>query len=194
MNILKFKSQLPEEKQPIENGQWIESIQNGDASVFETLFRTYYASLCGFVYQYTKSTEAAEEIVQNIFLKIWENHEKWKPHGTIKSYLYKAAKNHSLNYLKHQTRKQKIFDSEAVVEIQSDITPADELHGRELHKAVSYAVNKLPEKCRLIFNLNRQEGMTYTDIADNLDISIKTVETQMGRALKTLRRILAPFL
>jgi len=96
--------------------------------------------------------------------------------------------------LKHQTRKQKVFDSEADLEQHTNLTPEVELHRKELHKAITYAVNKLPEKCRLIFNLNRQEGMTYTDIADSLDISIKTVETQMGRALKTLRKILSPFL
>jgi len=72
MNILKLKTQLQDKSQPIKDEQWVESIRNGETFAFETLFRTYYTSLCGFVFQYIKSTDAAEEIVQNIFLKIWK--------------------------------------------------------------------------------------------------------------------------
>jgi len=109
-------------------------------------------------------------------------------------YLYRAAKNLSLNHLKHE-KVVREWENEELMKIRlSENDPEEELFQHELSFAIQRAIDRLPERCRLTFTLHRQEGLTYTEIASVLNISIKTVETQMGRALKTLRKLLLPYL
>lgn len=173
--------------------RWTEEIRNGDRVAFEALFRTYAGRLCSFTRQYVKSAEVAEEMVQDLFFKIWRRREGWKLRGSVKSYLYTAARNQALNYLKHQ-RVVDEWTEEARYHNHHDSngrSPEDELCYKELSQAIEEALNQLPERRRLIFTLSRQHDMTYKEIAETLDISIKTVETQMSRALKMLRKLLS---
>ena len=172
----------------------IEKIKTGDTKIFEVLFREYYYSLCRFTAGLIKSSSAAEDLVQEIFVKVWENRTKLNPNGSLKVYLYRASMNRALNYLKHlkivnnwaevsNSRPQKILPD-----------PEQEFLRKELFSSINDAVKKLPEKCRTIFILQRKEGLTYKEISEVLNISVNTVETQMGRALKKMREIMFPYL
>ncbi|MGA7837651.1 MAG: RNA polymerase sigma-70 factor [Ignavibacteriaceae bacterium] len=167
-------------------------IQSGDVKIFEALFREYYYSLSRFTTSIVKSSSAAEDLVQDIFLKIWENRQTWNPQGTIKTYLYRASKNQALNYLKHLN----VVNNWAEFSRNSfsSINPEDEFERKELLNSVNGAINQLPEKCKMIFLLHRHEDLSYREISEVLNISISTVETQMGRALKKIREILFPYL
>ena len=131
--------------------------------------------------------------MQEVFVSVWNQRERLNPSKMIKSYLFTAVKNEALNELRHrdvQTRSQeRILDT-----IAKDLTPEQELTSAEINKEIYYAINELPEKCREIFKMNRFDDLKYAEIAEILNISIKTVETQMGRALKKLRERLKPFL
>ena len=167
-------------------------IQAGDQEAFAALFNSFHGPLCAFVYRYLAVRELAEEIVQDVFLYIWDRRETWLP-SSIKAYLFTAARNGALSYLRHQhVVEQRGADS---IQLFSGSVPSveDQLDASELVRAVQSAVNRLPTRCRLIFTLHREQGLKYSEIAEVLKLSPKTVEVQMGRALKSLRKSLADF-
>ena len=168
-------------------------IKNGDKKAFEGLFRASCPLLVSFAYRFVRDIAIAEELVQDVYVSIWQNRAGIDPHGNFKIYLLKAVKNKALNYLKHQkTISNLLIDIElSSVEIK---TPHDIMKDDEIGKAIAQSLASLPEKCRLVFALNRFDGFSYRQIAELLDISLKTVETHMGRALKHLRRGLAHLL
>lgn len=167
--------------------QWAERIQDGDRQAFRALFRRYAEPLCTFAEQYTKSPEIAEELVQDLFLKIWKDRTRWSPTTSVKSYLYAAARNLALDYLKHE-RVVETWKQEALRNGRSSPrTPDESLRRKELGQDVREAVDELPERRKYVFKLSRQHGLTYREIATVLDISIKTVETHMRRAFRFLR-------
>jgi RNA polymerase sigma-70 factor (ECF subfamily) len=168
----------------------IKKIQKGDKSAFEQLFKSHYAPLCDYAHRYIKNPQAAEDQVQEVFVKIWEIRKDWNPKGTIKAYLYTAVRNQSLNYLKHQ----KIVDQWKKEERKASRNTSNPLPSSEyavnlqkLKKQVQEAIQQLPEKRREVFELSRNHGLTYKEIAKSLGISVKTVETQMSRSLRHLR-------
>lgn len=171
--------------------QWADRIQDGDRAAFEALFRAYAEPLCAFTEQYTQSPEIAEELVQDLFFKIWKNRDHWSPTVSVKSYLYTAARNLALDYLKHErvveTWKEETFQERPVLE-----APDERLHHDQLRKAVQEAVENLPDRSRQVFKLSRRHGLTYQEISQVLDISVNTVETYMRRAFRSLREQLAP--
>lgn len=184
-------------KESASSGEYSESeiiakVRSGDVKIFESLFREYYYSLSRFTASITRSSSAAEDLVQDIFLKIWQNREEWNPQGTIKTYLYRASKNQALNYLKHLSIVNNWAEISKDSLVNSSVNPEDEIIRKELLTSVSDAVNKLPEKCKMIFLLHRHEGLSYREISEVLNISISTIETQMGRALKKIREIMFP--
>jgi RNA polymerase sigma-70 factor (family 1) len=172
----------------------IKKIQSGDVKIFEALFREYYYGLSRFTTSIVKSSSAAEDLVQDIFLKIWENRQNWSPQGTIKTYLYRASKNQALNYIKHLNVVNNWAELSRNSFSSSSLNPEDEFERKELLTSVNGAINKLPEKCKMIFLLHRHEGLSYREISEVLNISLSTVETQMGRALKKIRGIMFPYL
>jgi len=149
------------------------------------LFRKYYSPLCDFVMRIVKSRDATEDIVQEVFARLWIDRTDWFPEISVRAYLHKAVRNTALNYLKHL---QVITSWSARQPEVSGGDIVEEVANRELLTAIQEAIDRLPDGSRTIFLLNREEGLTYTEIADVLNISKKTVETQMGRALKALRR------
>jgi RNA polymerase sigma-70 factor (ECF subfamily) len=159
---------------------------------FESTIRAHYARLCTFVRRYVESDDEAEDIVQEVFVRLWENVEQFDFADPL-PYLYKSARNAVVS----ASRKTRVRDRwRAAAQAGPPpvaAAPDVELHHRELRKAVSAAIAALPPRCRAIFLMNRQEDLSYAEIADVLGISIKTVETQMGRALKLLRGRMAPF-
>lgn len=167
-------------------------LSKNDKTVYEQLFRTYYADLCKFGLKYVRDETIAEEIVQEIFINIWERRAALKITSSIKSYLFTAVRNRSFNYIKLQLPKeQKKVDIEGIGLLMDDDSEK-ELRMEELKSYVQVAIEALPNKCRVIFDLSRNAGMTYKEIAEELDISVKTVENQVGLALKKLREQLNP--
>lgn len=179
---------------PSAEDKLVERVRKGDGAAFEAIFRLYYTRLCKFVFHIVGSPAAAGDLVEDLFVKLWEGRKEWSPEGSLRTYLYKAAKNQALNYLKHQSVVRSWQREMANGMLLHEFGPEEELHQKELMNAIHHAIALLPERCRLIFVLHRQHGMTYREIAKVLDISVKTVETQMGRALKALRQILRPYL
>jgi RNA polymerase sigma-70 factor (ECF subfamily) len=191
---VKQKFELDNHQSDEMENQWIVKIRSGDAAAYEELFRQYYPRLCTFAEKIVQSKQIAEEIVQEIFLKIWEHKATWTPRCPINMYLYRAAKNISLNHLKHE-KVVRDWEEEEIRNLSfEDSDPEKELYRNELSAAIRQAVDQLPERCRLTYILSRQEGLKYSEIAFVLNVSVKTVETQMGRALKTLRSLLSPYL
>ena len=168
----------------------VEKIIAGNHTAFEMLFKTYSQRLIYFSRRYVLDKQTAENIVQDVFLRIWQNKENLNPSKSIKSYLFTAVKNESLKQLRHlsvEKQQQENVSRLSVVEL----TPDEAIDKNELKGELNKAINDLPEKCREIFYMSRFDQLKYSEIADILGISIKTVETQMGRALKKLRGQLA---
>jgi RNA polymerase sigma-70 factor (ECF subfamily) len=169
--------------------EWIIRIREGDADAFKNLFETYCQALIYFAWRYVKNTQIAENIVQDVFLRIWLNRTKLNPALKIKSYLYKAVKNQAMQHL----RKAKLENRKGSIQSPDSSTksPEDVLDEKEIAISVQRAISELPSKCRLIFTMSKYSNLTYSEIAEIQNISIKTVETHMGRALKFLRKRLA---
>ena len=164
------------------------------AAEFEALFRTHYGPVCRFLDSVVQSRDVAEELAQDVFLRMWEMLDAAGVVPITPAYLFGAAHNRALQYLRHQrviarsaARVVSAFDA-------APVTPFDELAQHDLAAAIDRAVAELPERCRLVFVLSRQQHLGYTEIAQALGVSVRTVETQMWRALKRLRARLAPFL
>lgn len=157
----------------------------------EGLFRQYYRQLCGFALGYVKETDQAEDIVQELFARLWQEREGLTIQVSVKSYLFAAVRNRCLNALATKKHMRPLDE-------ERDDLPASEGRGEEEHAErsarVLAAVEALPTERRRIFRLSRNEGLKYQEIAERLDISVKTVENQMGKALKTLREELADLL
>lgn len=167
-------------------------INIGDEKVFESLFREFYAPLAAFAMKYVKDTEMAEEIVQELFSDMWAKTDRLHIKTSIRSYLFGAVRNACLNHIKHLKVEQKYADRTRLSTSQGEATDFLELD--ELKQKISVALDKIPEKCREIFELNRFEGKRYKEIADELNLSLKTVENQMGKALKIMRDELGDYL
>lgn len=170
------------------------AIQSGQTPAFEMLFKTHYQPLCRYANSYLKDPDGAEEIVQAAFIGFWEKRKSISIDTSLKSYLYRVIRNSCLNELKHEQVKQKYFANETLKgEAQSQ--PADQLAIHvELEEKIREAIQTLPEQCRLIFRMSRFEELKYQEIADQLNLSVKTVENQMGKALKIMRVQLKEYL
>jgi RNA polymerase sigma-70 factor, ECF subfamily len=153
---------------------------------FEELFRTYYTDCVRFAYSYIDNLPAAEDIVQQVFLKIWEKRREIHIHTAPKSYLLTAVRNTAISHIRKK-------DPLILVENMTDANgaaPQINMEARELESEINRAVDSLPEKCREVFLLSRQQKLTYKEIAYTLNIAEKTVENQMGKALKILHQYL----
>ncbi|MFH5834309.1 RNA polymerase sigma-70 factor [Halalkalibaculum sp. DA384] len=169
--------------------QLFQQVKAGDPEAFETLFRSYYDRLIKFVWGYVKSEAIAEEIIQELFTKIWEEGESIEINRSVKNYLYTSARNMSLDYLKHKKVVQNWEQEKQALRKEKPMTSDLEknLHQKFVLEEVEKAIQSLPKRRRMIFILSRYEGMTYREIAEFLDISVNTVETQISRALNSLR-------
>ena len=164
-------------------------IAQGNSNAFEHIFRKYYADLTRFSLKFIREETLAEEIVQEVFIKIWEKRKEIQVQSSFKSYLYTSVRNSSLNFLKSKFSQFSSAELEDK-DHQSTQNSEDELTGKELDLIIAQAIQNLPEKCRVIFQLSRQGGLSYKEIATELKISPKTVENQMGIALKKLKQFL----
>ena len=172
---------------------WAAQIRAGNADAFEKLFNAYCQPLINFAARYAKDVALAENMVQDVFLKIWKNREQLDPGLNIRAYLYTAVKNAALKHLRHADIRQKSVDRIKGLTAPAR-TPEDDLTEQELTDSIQRAIASLPDRCHKIFCMNRFDGLTYAEIAEVQNVSVKTVETHMGRALKSLRKQLLQFL
>ena len=170
-------------------------IKNGDEQAFELLFRRYYSKLRGFVNKFLHNHEEAEEIVEEIFIKIWENRKSINPNDSLVSYMFKMAQNMSLN-----TLRKKKTESKTIEVLKAEYIDSVYLYGyedyrfRELENNIVCAIEQISPRSKEVFLLSRMRGLKYNQIADKLNISVKTVETHISKALKILRLQLRDFL
>ena len=168
------------------------AIRQGDAAVFEQLFRQWYAGLVAYGRRFLDNPADAEEAVQDLFCQLWEKRADFDPHVSLRSYLFTAIRNRCYNRIEHFKVRQK-SESEVAEGIEArgrTNDPGQLLEGRELEDRIAAAIGDLPERCRQVFVLSRYEGKKYKEIAQELDISPRTVEVQVGKALKHLRTVL----
>ena len=169
-------------------------LRAGDERALEAVFRAHYGVMCTVVRRIVFAPDVAEELVQDVFFKLWTKREQLAEIDALKTYLYRAARNTALNHLRRQKLEHAFEERElAKGEPLASESLSDSAATGEVERAVRVAIGRLPERCREIFLMSRDGGLTYGQIAKELGISIKTVETQMGRALKSLRISLAEF-
>jgi RNA polymerase sigma-70 factor (ECF subfamily) len=171
----------------------LKRIQKGDLKEFERLFRELYSPLCLYANKYLQDKDKAEEIVQDIFYGIWKNKEKLDIKVSFKSYLYRAVQNNCLQLIQHYAveDKYKQYVKNEVSHFQLD--PVKEMELQEMNKVVEQTLESLPERCKEIFSMSRFEGLKYREIAEKLQISTKTVEANMGKALQAFRKSLKQY-
>jgi len=169
----------------------LEDIKYGDVGAFEEAFHSYYSPLCAHAFGILKDPDDAEEMVQNVFVKFWNKKDHVTIATSFKSYLYQSVKNECLNYIKH--RKVVAEHVQETVYLNKD-SVTDDVIASELQGRIDAVVQKLPPERKKIFLMNRSEGKKYKEIADELNIAVKTVENQIGKALKFLRVELAEYL
>jgi len=161
---------------------------------FEHVFKTHFRALLSYAFTFVREESAAEEIVQNMFYKIWEKRERLNITQSLKAYLYQSVYNESLNYLKHLKVKKEHQSYIMASSDEGEISSSKTLMIKELESKIAETLKQLPEQCRTIFQMSRFENLKYREIASQLGLSIKTVENQMGKALKIMRTQLAHYL
>lgn len=154
---------------------------------FENYFRQHYERLCSYAYTFLKDEESCEDLVQEVFIKIWEQRQDLIGSDQLKFYLFTAVRNNCLTSLQKNKKYgfRELKDEDAFDDIIIRIAP--EVKTKDPRILVSQAMEQLPPKCREVFMLSRLSGLTYQQIADSLGISVKTVENQMGKAIRMLK-------
>jgi RNA polymerase sigma-70 factor (family 1) len=162
-------------------------IAEGDEQAFAILFYRYLPVLQPYALKFTKSEAAAEEIIQDIFLRVWLNREKIETVDNVKAWLYKYASNECLNYLRKQLKQVKAIDKLTIDQPRESHTTTDTIHINEINQLVAQVVNKLPAQRRKIYQMSRIEGLSIPEIADQLSLSPNTVKNALVISLKTIR-------
>lgn len=167
-------------------------VHKGHQLTLDSVYRSHYTGMYRYAFLFVKDEVLAEDIVHTIFLKIIEKKITLDSKTSLKSYLYRSVHNECLNYFKHQ----KVIDTYHLqnLDTQADIDSSDAFQHEELVLVLGKALKTLPEQCRTVFQLSRYEDYKYSDIAQELGISISTVEKHIIKALKRLRKELADFL
>ncbi len=167
-----------------------DKIKNGDISAFSKLFDGTYTPLCFFANKFLLDLDKSRSIVQQVFVDLWIKREKLDIHSSPKSYLYNSVKNRCIDYLR---KEKNIIPGVELHENHSPMPFRDLVEEAELNNLINESIIRLPEKCHQVFVLCRYEGLKYAEIAQKLNISVKTVEMQMGIALKKLRKDLSDY-
>ena len=163
-------------------------IKEGDIKAFEEIFRRYYSPLCWYAAGITGEVEAAEEIVEELFYVFWKDREHLQIFQSIKSYLYRAARNEALQYCQHREVRERYREYVLADNVSEQVSdPHRQLEYEELQEVIRHTLDKLPGRRLRIFEMHRMEGKKYVEIASSLSLSVKTVEAEMTKALRTLR-------
>jgi len=163
-------------------------IRNGDAGQFESLFRSSYVSLVRFAKTMIKDHDTAEEIVQDLFFRLWQDKENLKIESSLNGYLFRSVHNRCLHFIEHNRVIARHAEEISYNQSENQESPSDILNYKELQEKIARIIEKLPERCGKIFTMSRFEGLKYNEIAEKLSVSVKTVEANMGKALKEFRK------
>jgi RNA polymerase sigma-70 factor, ECF subfamily len=163
-------------------------IRNGDAKEFESLFRSSYVSLVRYARTLIKDLDTAEEIVQDLFFRLWQDRGKLNIESSLNGYLFRSVHNRCLHYIEHNRVVERHAEEMVYSESENQESPSDILNYKELQEKIARILERLPERCGKIFTMSRFEGLKYSEIAEKLSVSIKTVEANMGRALREFRK------
>ncbi len=174
----------------IRDTEIIRRIRQGDTGQFESLFRSSYVSLVRYAKTIVKDHDTSEEIVQDLFFRIWQDREKIKIESSLNGYLFRAVHNRCLHWIDHNRIVERHAAEMALKEEVNMETPDEIIRYSELQAKIAKILERLPERCGQIFCMNRFEGLKYSEIAEKMSVSVKTVEANMGRALKEFRKAL----
>jgi RNA polymerase sigma-70 factor (ECF subfamily) len=170
----------------------INRLRKDDKNVLHELFELYYQPVCSAIFRYIKDKALVEDMAQNVFIRFWEKRHTIEVNSSFSAYLRRMAINEALAHLRKQKHYEEEFNPNMVTEVDRGVEQ-QYLHS-ELQQNVTDAINTLPPKCKIVFQLSRHEGLTYREIAERMEISVKTVENQMGKALRILREELKGYL
>ena len=177
----------------VHHQDWLTKIQQGDRTALQAIFDRFYELVCKTIFRFVQDPGLTEDLAQEVFIRFWEKRESIHIDSNLGAYLRRMAVNEALAYMRKKSRYQ--ADELPIHLPGQQAAAADQaLETEELSKSISIAINSLPPRCRTIFQLSRFEELTYREIGEQLDISIKTVENQMGKALKVLRVKLGAYL
>ncbi len=171
----------------------LDQLRAGSEAAFDSIFRSHYAHLVGVAGAMLRDSAAAEEVVQDVMLELWRRRETVAIETSLRAYLFRATRNRALNHIRHEKvarRAEPHAGPDAHVPAAADARIVQQ----EIQEALRGAVRELPARCREVFELSRVHGLKYAEIATTLEISVKTVEAQMGKALRLVRERLAPWL
>jgi len=161
-------------------------IREGDKLAFRHLFESYFTPLCRFMHLYVRDTNVVEELAMDIFTYVWENRQTFQIQLSFKAYLFQAARNKCLNTLRKKKRTVSLEDTS----LDFEETNVMSLETDELYQLIQEAVLALPDKCKEVFEMSRTDNLTNQEIASKLNISVKTVEAQITKALKRIKAFL----
>lgn len=164
-----------------------------DKIAFKTLFDDHYRPLCNFAYRITGDIDQAEDIVQDVYVKLWNNKEMLQKDKNVRSFIYTMVRNHALEIVRREGIGARINKEILYLHTEEteDMIDDEEIEKYRLIDKIYVSIRQLPPKCGEVFTLSKVNGLTYTQIAERLDISVKTVENHIGKALKLLREMLA---
>ena len=169
-------------------------VQEGYSSVINILFDQHYKELSRYAFSILKNQEESEDIVQKLFVKLWEKRTEMDAIENIRAYLYRSVYNMSLNAQKRASRSTSLEETTVLQTLTEPGDSSETVVSGELNTLIHQAVNSLPEKCRVVFQLSRFEQLSYREISEQLNISTKTVENQIGKALKVMREALKEYM
>lgn len=161
------------------------AIRDGDSATFKQVFSSCYEGLCHYAYTILRDADEAEDVVQSMFMKLWERRKDLEIKDALKGYLFRAVHNQCLNNIEHRAVKKKYQDDN--LESISSSVQHSETFPNELDEKIKKIVDSLPQQCRTIFIMSRYEELPHAEIAKNLNISVNTIQNQICKALKILR-------
>lgn len=174
-----------------ETAQWQEIVQQvaaGNQLAFRQLYHGFHKRLFHFAFSLVKTKENAEEIVEDVFIKLWNQRQSIGQINNLKVYLYTATKNTALNYLSKKARESIVqpFDDIDITLAQTDLSPEEILITAELSQHIRTAVESLPPRCKMIFKLIREDGLRYKEVSEILNIAVNTIDAQMAIAVRRI--------
>ncbi|HEV8409375.1 MAG TPA: RNA polymerase sigma-70 factor [Gemmatimonadaceae bacterium] len=183
---------------PDDDHRWLDASNRADIAAFERLFRSFAADLVAFAESYVGSEDEAEEVVHVVFCWLWEHRFTLERPKSVRSYMFAAVRNRALNAVRDKRTetafRERIARAASSGTLPSAPAPDSELASRDLAHALAKSLREMPVRCREVYTLVREQGLTYAEVADALGIAPKTVEIHMSRSLAILRQRLAPWL
>lgn len=173
------------------NERWVTSFHNGEEKGFNFFFHQYHAAVCYFSFQIIKDKDEAVEVVNDAFMKLWERHANFETEAAIRSFLYTTVRNTSLNRVRDEKRKSGAIKEYSYINKGQDVDVSEKMIEAEVYKEIFHAINSLPPRCKQIFKMLMFEHKDQQQIAEELNLSVSTIQNQKARAIMLLRQRIA---